>query len=105
MAGTDLEASKIPFLYLQEADVSGGSNGKGGDIRPFVPILKQDNPGLRATWLGSSIRSGALRSLEPLLLSLRVPGTRLCYFSTEDSAPGLLGKRSWDSVAVYIGEL
>lgn len=80
------EASKVPFLYLQEVGVSGGSKRKGGDLRHFGSVVKQTIPWSRAAWLRSSLRGGAWRSQEWLLLPLRVSGTGLCYFSTEDSA-------------------
>lgn len=87
LPGTGLKASKFPFLGLQEAGLSDESKSKGGYLRHFVLVLKQAVPGSRAVWLQSAIRSGAAASP---LLPLRVAGSRLCYFSTEDSA-------SWDT--------
>lgn len=102
LPGTGLKASKIPFLGLQEAGLSDESKSKGGYLRHFVLVLKQAVPGSRAVWLQSAIRSGAAASP---LLPLRVAGSRLCYFSTEDSASwDPPRKLSRDSVAIYTGE-
>lgn len=88
--------------------MSGGSEGRTGDLRHFVPILmpKGLDPRTGDCYDFEAKSEVEWSSLEMSWLPLPVPGTRLCYFSTEDSAQRALLETELGPlpVAVYTGE-